>query len=163
MRSGHAHGNEWSRSPEYALKHHLNLEQVSGLFQLAVMQDFAAKILCDNLHALAFQAAAVVAPLVPTRRINRAFAHTVLRPLLPALLLATATAVQISTALRLIAAQTYTTEFASSIVGQIRGFAEYGFPESHAASFALLAYASPWLKCHEPPPVSNCCETTSSG
>ena len=44
----------------------------------------------------------------------------------------------------------YTTEFASSIVGQIRGFAEYGFPESHAASFALLAYASSWLKCHQP-------------
>jgi len=44
----------------------------------------------------------------------------------------------------------YTEEFAASIVGQIRGFAEYGFPESHAASFALLAYASSWLKCHEP-------------
>lgn len=44
----------------------------------------------------------------------------------------------------------YSTEFASGIVGQIRGFAEYGFPESHAASFALLAYASSWLKCHEP-------------
>lgn len=44
----------------------------------------------------------------------------------------------------------YTTEFATSIVGQIRGFSEYGFPESHAASFALLAYASSWLKCHEP-------------
>jgi len=89
------------------LKHHLNLEHVSGLSQLAVMQDFAAKILCDNLHALALQAAAVVAPLPPTRRINRAFAHTVLKPLLPALLLAKATAVQINTALRLIAAQTY--------------------------------------------------------
>ncbi|MGX9773148.1 error-prone DNA polymerase [Janthinobacterium aestuarii] len=44
----------------------------------------------------------------------------------------------------------YTTEFSTSIIGQIRGFAEYGFPESHAASFALLAYASSWLKCHEP-------------
>lgn len=44
----------------------------------------------------------------------------------------------------------YTPEFAASIVGQIKGFAEYGFPESHAASFALLAYASSWLKCHEP-------------
>lgn len=44
----------------------------------------------------------------------------------------------------------YTGEFATSIVSQIRGFAEYGFPESHAASFALLAYASSWLKCHEP-------------
>lgn len=44
----------------------------------------------------------------------------------------------------------YTAEFATSIIGQIRGFAEYGFPESHAASFALLEYASSWLKCHEP-------------
>lgn len=44
----------------------------------------------------------------------------------------------------------YTDAFAASIIGQIRGFAEYGFPESHAASFALLAYASSWLKCHEP-------------
>ncbi|MDB5597901.1 MAG: error-prone polymerase, partial [Hyphomicrobiales bacterium] len=44
----------------------------------------------------------------------------------------------------------YTREFADSIYRQIQGFAEYGFPESHAASFALLAYASSWLKCHEP-------------
>jgi error-prone DNA polymerase len=44
----------------------------------------------------------------------------------------------------------YSSEFATSIIGQIRGFAEYGFPESHASSFALLAYASSWLKCHEP-------------
>jgi error-prone DNA polymerase len=44
----------------------------------------------------------------------------------------------------------YTEAFATAIIGQIRGFAEYGFPESHAASFALLAYASSWLKCHEP-------------
>lgn len=44
----------------------------------------------------------------------------------------------------------YSSEFATSIVSQIRGFAEYGFPESHAHSFALLAYASSWLKCHHP-------------
>jgi error-prone DNA polymerase len=44
----------------------------------------------------------------------------------------------------------YAEEFARSIFRQIQGFAEYGFPESHAASFALLAYASAWLKCHEP-------------
>lgn len=41
-------------------------------------------------------------------------------------------------------------DFATFFVGQIRSFAEYGFPESHAASFALLAYAFSWLKCHEP-------------
>jgi error-prone DNA polymerase len=41
-------------------------------------------------------------------------------------------------------------EFAERIVAQIQGFGEYGFPESHAASFALLVYASAWLKCHHP-------------
>ena len=40
--------------------------------------------------------------------------------------------------------------FARRIIAQIQGFAEYGFPESHAASFALLVYASAWLKCHHP-------------
>ncbi|MGH8855593.1 MAG: error-prone DNA polymerase, partial [Telluria sp.] len=44
----------------------------------------------------------------------------------------------------------YTLEFAEAIFSQIQGFGEYGFPESHAASFTLLAYASSWLKCHEP-------------
>ncbi|WP_250481766.1 error-prone DNA polymerase [Caballeronia sp. NCTM5] len=44
----------------------------------------------------------------------------------------------------------YGREFAESIFQQIHGFGEYGFPESHAASFALLVYASSWLKCHEP-------------
>lgn len=44
----------------------------------------------------------------------------------------------------------YTEEFAEAIFRQVQGFAEYGFPESHSASFALLAYASAWLKCHEP-------------
>jgi error-prone DNA polymerase len=44
----------------------------------------------------------------------------------------------------------YELEFAEAIFSQIQGFGEYGFPESHAASFALLAYASSWLKCHEP-------------
>jgi error-prone DNA polymerase len=44
----------------------------------------------------------------------------------------------------------YERAFAEQIFSQIQGFGEYGFPESHAASFALLAYASSWLKCHEP-------------
>ncbi|MEB0039255.1 MULTISPECIES: error-prone DNA polymerase [unclassified Pseudomonas] len=44
----------------------------------------------------------------------------------------------------------YTLEFANHIFEQIKGFGSYGFPESHAASFALLTYASCWLKCHEP-------------
>jgi error-prone DNA polymerase len=41
-------------------------------------------------------------------------------------------------------------EFAHRCFEQIKGFSEYGFPESHAASFALLVYASSWLKCHYP-------------
>jgi error-prone DNA polymerase len=44
----------------------------------------------------------------------------------------------------------YTAEFAAQLFEQIKGFGSYGFPESHAASFALLTYASCWLKCHEP-------------
>ena len=44
----------------------------------------------------------------------------------------------------------YEEAFAKAIFEQIKGFSEYGFPESHAASFALLVYASCWLKCHHP-------------
>ncbi len=44
----------------------------------------------------------------------------------------------------------YERDFAESIFEQIKGFSEYGFPESHAASFALLVYASSWIKRHEP-------------
>ncbi|MCB2043246.1 MAG: hypothetical protein KDH48_22020, partial [Rhodoferax sp.] len=44
----------------------------------------------------------------------------------------------------------YTEAFAQNIFKQIEGFGEYGFPESHAASFALLVYVSCWLKHHEP-------------
>lgn len=47
-------------------------------------------------------------------------------------------------------ARGYSEKFAQQIFRQIQGFGEYGFPESHAASFALLAYASAWIKCHEP-------------
>ncbi|HRH28728.1 MAG TPA: error-prone DNA polymerase, partial [Aquabacterium sp.] len=44
----------------------------------------------------------------------------------------------------------YELGFAEQICQQIEGFGSYGFPESHAASFALLVYASAWIKCHEP-------------
>jgi error-prone DNA polymerase len=44
----------------------------------------------------------------------------------------------------------YDREFASRCFSQIKGFGEYGFPESHAASFAHLVYVSAWLKCHYP-------------
>ena len=47
-------------------------------------------------------------------------------------------------------AKDYSPEFANAIFQQMLGFGEYGFPESHAYSFALLAYASAWLKRHEP-------------
>jgi error-prone DNA polymerase len=47
-------------------------------------------------------------------------------------------------------ARGYEKAFAEAIFEQIKGFSEYGFPESHAASFALLVYASCWIKCAEP-------------
>lgn len=47
-------------------------------------------------------------------------------------------------------ARGYEKAYAEQIYQQIQGFGEYGFPESHAASFALLVYVSCWLKCHEP-------------
>ena len=47
-------------------------------------------------------------------------------------------------------AKGYEREYAERIFKQIEGFGEYGFPESHAASFALLVYVSAWLKCHHP-------------
>lgn len=47
-------------------------------------------------------------------------------------------------------ARGYTEIYAEQICQQIQGFGEYGFPESHSASFALLVYLSAWLKCHEP-------------
>ncbi len=44
----------------------------------------------------------------------------------------------------------YEAEFAEKTFSQLEGFGSYGFPESHAASFALIAYASSWMKCHHP-------------
>jgi len=48
------------------------------------------------------------------------------------------------------AARGYAAEFAEQVFEQIKGFGSYGFPESHAASFALITYVSCWLKCHHP-------------
>ncbi len=48
------------------------------------------------------------------------------------------------------AANGYARDFAERCFSQIEGFGSYGFPESHAASFAFLVYASAWLKCHHP-------------
>ena len=49
----------------------------------------------------------------------------------------------------------YSKEFAQNCYNQIKGFGSYGFPESHAASFALLVYVSAWIKCHYP--AAFCC------
>ncbi len=57
-------------------------------------------------------------------------------------------------------ARGYTSEFAERIFHQIKGFGDYGFPESHSASFALLAYVSSWLKFHEP--AAFCCALLNS-
>jgi len=54
----------------------------------------------------------------------------------------------------------YSEEFAQRIFSQIKGFGEYGFPESHAASFALLVYVSAWLKRYEP--AAFCCALLNS-
>jgi len=54
----------------------------------------------------------------------------------------------------------YPEEFARRIFSQIKGFGEYGFPESHAASFALLVYVSAWLKRYEP--AAFCCALLNS-
>ena len=59
-----------------------------------------------------------------------------------------------------LAAKGYSGEFGDRLFKQIRGFGEYGFPESHAASFALLVYASCWLKCHYP--AAFCCALLNS-
>ena len=47
-------------------------------------------------------------------------------------------------------ARGYDRDFAQRCFNQIKGFGEYGFPESHAASFAHLVYVSSWIKCHYP-------------
>lgn len=89
------------------LKHRLNLEHVSGLSQLAVEQDVAAKVLCDNLQALTTLCAHDDAELRESTRINRAYVHTALKPLLPALLLGKKVAKMLRMVLRLVAGQTH--------------------------------------------------------
>jgi len=57
-------------------------------------------------------------------------------------------------------ARGYRPEFAEQVFKQIKGFGDYGFPESHSASFALLAYVSAWLKYYEP--AAFCCALLNS-
>ena len=73
------------------MKHKFNLEHVSGLSQLAVEQDVATKILCDNLHSLACATARLENDMPENRQINRASAYSLLRHLMPAVLLAART------------------------------------------------------------------------
>jgi len=93
------------------LKHRLNLEHVTGLSQQAVVQDVAAKIVCDNLQALVSLTAHAEADLPDDQRINHAYAHTALKPLLPILLLGGKIGRKVSKLLRdlldLIARNTY--------------------------------------------------------
>ena len=89
------------------LRHRLNLEHVSGLSQQAALFDFAAKIVCDNLQSLATETALREVALPPTRRVNRAAAHAIPQPLLPALLLGAEIATRLRDAPRLIAGGTY--------------------------------------------------------
>ena len=85
----------------------VSLEPVSGLSELAVVQDVAAKVLCDNLQALATLEARSNDDLPDRQRINRAYVHAALKPLLPALLLGRKVARLLRNVLRLIAKQTY--------------------------------------------------------
>ena len=93
------------------LKHRLNLEHVTGLSQQAVVQDVAAKIVCDNLQALVSITAYADADLPESKRINHAYAHTALKPLMPILLLGKIIGRKVGTLLRallgLIAGRTY--------------------------------------------------------
>ena len=89
------------------LKHRLSLEHVTGLSQQAVQQDVAAKILCDNLQALTAAAAHAEANLADSARINHAYVHTALKPLLPALLLGKSVAKLLQGVLSLIARETH--------------------------------------------------------
>jgi hypothetical protein len=88
------------------LKHRLNLEHMSGLSQLAVMQDVAAKVLCDNLQARIAPEACHQHAVPPERRMHHAATMSILKPLMPALLLSQSIASLLSDALALIAKRT---------------------------------------------------------
>jgi len=90
------------------LKHRLNIEHVTGLSQLAVMQDVAAKVLCDNLKTLIALEARQQHGLPAAQRINHAAAFSILKPLMPRLLLGRSVQAIISGALEMIAGRTYT-------------------------------------------------------
>lgn len=109
---GELYHKRWSIEEAFKrLKHRLNLEHVTGLTQQAVVQDVAAKIVCDNLQALVAMTAQADADLPEDKRINHAYAHTALKPLMPILLLGRMVARKVRKLLRglldLIAGRTY--------------------------------------------------------
>ena len=98
----------WSSEEGFKrLKHRLCVEHVSGLTHLAVQQDFAAKVLCDNLAALFTLAARETHAVRAHRRTNRAYARTALKPLIPALLFGCACVAMLQSVVKLIASQTF--------------------------------------------------------
>lgn len=105
---GDLYHRRWRIEEAYKrLKHRLNLEHVSGLSQQAVVQDVSAKILADNLQALAARSAHKARELPATEGINHAYAFSVLKPLLPGLLLGKKVAKLLCNALQLIARHSY--------------------------------------------------------
>ncbi|MGS0756930.1 transposase [Roseateles sp. GG27B] len=96
----------WRIEESFRIKRRLGLEHVTGLSQHAVEQDVAAKILCDNLQAMT-AAAHADANLADSARINHAYVHTTLKPLLPALLLGKSVAKLLQSVLSLIARETH--------------------------------------------------------
>lgn len=105
---GELYHQRWSIEEAFKrLKHRLNLEHVSGLSQLAVAQDVSAKVMCDNLQALTALTARDQADLPDHQRLNHAYVHTAIKPLLPALLLGMKVANLLQNLLRLVAQHTY--------------------------------------------------------
>lgn len=105
---GDLYHQRWSIEEVFKrLKHRLNLEHVTGLSQQAVVQDVAAKVLCENLQALTVSTAHKSADLPVERRINHAYAHTALKPLIPALVLGKKVGKLLRDLIDIIATQTY--------------------------------------------------------
>jgi hypothetical protein len=105
---GEIYHARWSIEEAFKrLKQRLNLEQVSGLSHLAVQQDVAAKVLCDNLAAVLAAAASQRHNTPSHRRINRAYARTALKPVAPLLILGKLCAHALNELLNLIAKRSF--------------------------------------------------------
>jgi hypothetical protein len=101
---GGLHHQRWSIEEGFKrLKHRLCIEHVSGLTLLAAQQDFAARVLCDNLAAVF----ALAARETHTLRTSRAYVSTALKPLIPARLFGHACVVILQNVIKLIASQAF--------------------------------------------------------